>query len=93
MLPRRQRQFVYGQAGWMLGTIVTLTLLDALTLERFFVLSLVGFLIVVELTAPRYLTLPWRARLQWITAAGLVVFAVLAVRRLLLLVPPEALFS
>lgn len=75
----------------MLGTIVALTLLGALTYELFFVVSLIGFLIVVELTAPFNVTPRWRRRLRWIILLGLVVFGYIVVRRILAILPPGVL--
>jgi len=65
-----------------------LALLDALEYELFFVISLIGFLVVVELTAPLNLTPTWRARLKWLIAGGLLVFAYVVVRRILEILPP-----
>lgn len=88
--PRRQR-FVHGQAAWMLTALVVLAALGALSLELFFVVSLIGFLVVVELTAPFQVTPRWRSRLTWLILLGLVVFAVVVVRRILAILPPGVL--
>jgi membrane protein implicated in regulation of membrane protease activity len=87
MATRRRQRFVYGQTAWMLATIVGLAALDALSLELFFVVSLVGFLVVVELTAPFSVTPQWRSRLRWIILAGLAVFGYIVVRRVLAILP------
>lgn len=75
----------------MLTSVLALALLDALTLELFFVLSLIGFLVVTELTAPFAVTPRWRKRLKWIIALGLVVFSAIVVRRILEILPPGVL--
>mgnify|MGYP006993519837 CR=1 FL=1 len=72
----------------MLGTVLALALLDALSYELVFVVSLIGFLVVTELTAPFNVTPRWRARLKWLIAAGLVVFGYIVVRRILAILPP-----
>ena len=87
MATRRRQRFVHGQTAWMLATIVGLAALDALSLELFFVISLVGFLVVVELTAPFSVTPQWRSRLRWIILAGLAVFGYIVVRRVLTILP------
>jgi membrane protein implicated in regulation of membrane protease activity len=87
MATRRRQRFVHGQTAWMLATIVGLAALDALSLELFFVVSLVGFLVVVELTAPFSVTPQWRSRLRWIVLAGLAVFGYIVVRRVLAILP------
>jgi len=72
----------------MLGTIVLLAALGSISLELFFVVSLIGFLVVIELTAPVNVTPRWRARLKWLIALGLLVFAGIVVRRILEILPP-----
>jgi hypothetical protein len=91
MATRRRNQLVHGQLVWMLGSILALTLLGALTYELFFVVSLIGFLIVVELTAPFNVTPAWRRRLRWIILVGLVVFSYIVIRRILAILPPGVL--
>lgn len=91
MATHRRRRFVHAQTAWMLTSLVALAALDALSLELFFVLSLIGFLVVVELTAPLNVTPAWRARLRWIVAAGLLVFGYVVVRRILRILPEGVL--
>ena len=91
METRRRRRFVHAQLAWMLATVAVLATLESLTLELFFVLSLIGFLVVVELTAPAAVSPRWRRRLPWLIGAGLVVFAYVVVRRILEILPPEVL--
>lgn len=88
MPTRRRQQFVYGQAAWMLAVLVLLAVLGGLSLELFFVLSLVGLLVVIELTAPFAVTPTWRARLKWLIALGLLGFVAIVVRRILGILPP-----
>lgn len=87
MATRRQRQFINAQVGWMLATVVVLAVVGSLSLELFFVLSLIGFLVVVELTAPIAVTPRWRRRIPWLIAIGLVVFGYVVVRRILEILP------
>jgi len=87
MVTRRRQQFVHGQALWMLGTLLVLAALGSLTLDLFFVVSLIGFLVVVELTAPLNVTPEWRRRLKWLILAGLLGFAYFVVRRIVEILP------
>lgn len=80
-----------GQTAWILTSVLALTLLEAFSYELFFVLSLIGFLVVVELTAPFRVTPQWRARLKWLIAVGLAVFGYIVVRRILAILPPGVL--
>lgn len=83
----RRLRFVHAIVAWMTGSILLLALLDALDLELFFVLSLIGLLIVVELTAPFNVTPKWRKRLWVVIAIGLAGFAVIVVRRIIEILP------
>ncbi len=84
-------RFVHAQLAWMVATIVVLTLLGALSYELVFVCSLIGLLLVTELTAPIAVTPAWRRRLLVLIALGLVGFAIVVVRRVLAILPPEVL--
>lgn len=88
MATAQRRRFIHANVAWMLGVVLVLALLEALTLELFFVCSLIGFLVVVELTAPFAVTPRWRARLKWLIALGLLVFAYVVVKRILAILPP-----
>jgi hypothetical protein len=72
----------------MLASLLALAALGSLSLELFFVLSLIGLLVIVELTAPFNVTPRWRRRLKWFIALGLVVFGIIVVRRILSILPP-----
>lgn len=91
MVTRRQRQFIHGQVAWMLATVLGLALLEALSLELFFVVSLIGFLVVTELTAPFAVQPHWRRRLKWFIILGLVGFTYIVVKRILAILPPGVL--
>ena len=83
MTTHRRQRFVHAQLSWMIACVLALALLDALSLELFFVLSLIGFLIVTELTAPLNVSPAWRRRLRWMILAGLIGFAIIVIRRIL----------
>ena len=87
----RRRRFVHAHVAWMLAAALVLVLFDSLTYELFFVVSFVGFLVVVELTAPFRVTPEWRRRLKWVVLLGLVTFAYIVVRRVLGILPPGVL--
>jgi hypothetical protein len=87
MSTSRRARFVHAHLAWMLAAVLVLVLLDALSLELVFVVSLIGLLVVVELTAPFNVTPQWRARLKWLIALGLAVFGYIVVRRILAILP------
>jgi len=71
----------------MLVALVVLAVLGALSLELYFLVSLVGFLVVVELTSPVNVTPQWRSRLKWIVLLGLLLFGYVVVQRILRILP------
>lgn len=73
----------------MVGTILALAVIDALTVRLFLVSSLVGFLALVELTAPFDVTPRWRARLRWVVLLALVGFALSVAWRFVTFLPSE----
>lgn len=87
----KRRRFVHAHIAWMLGSALVLVLLDALTYELFFVVSLVGFLIVVEVTAPIRVTPGWRRRLRWVIVAGFLGFSYLIFQQMLEILPSGVL--
>lgn len=84
---RRAQRFVYGQTAWMLATVLALSVLGALTMEVFFIGSLLGFLVLTELTAPFNVRPEWRARLKWLILLGMVAFGYFMVQRVLEFLP------
>jgi hypothetical protein len=88
MATRRRLQFVYAQTVWMLGTVLALSVLGVLEIERFFVATLVGFLVLFELTAPASVEPRWRARLKWFGVLGMVGFGYVVIDRVLEFLPP-----
>ncbi|WP_049941205.1 hypothetical protein [Halorhabdus utahensis] len=87
MTTRRRQQYVVGVLAWALSALLVLVVLQSLSYELYFVLTLIGVLVVTELTAPFNLTPRWRSRLKWVILAGLVVFAYVVVRRILSILP------
>lgn len=88
MSTRRRSRFIHGHLAWMLASLFALTLLGAYTHELYFVLSLIGFLVIIELTAPFNVTPRWRRRLRYLIILGLAVFGYIVIRRILEILPP-----
>lgn len=87
MATARRQRFVHATIAWLLAAALVLVLLESLSYELFFVVALIGFLVVTELTAPFEVTPRWRARLKWLIAIGLVVFGYVVIRRILAILP------
>lgn len=84
----RRARFVRANVAWLSASLLVLILLDAFSYELFFVISLIGFLVVTELTAPFSITPAWRKRLRWLILLGLIVFAYIVIKRILAILPP-----
>ena len=73
MFTKSQRLLVIFSA-WILLVITLLVLFQSLSFEYFFVLCLIGFLVLVELSGP-FITKPlWRSRVNLIIAIGVIIF-------------------
>ena len=88
MTTKRRLRFVAGTLAWSLGTLFVLVLTGWLTYELFFVVSLIGLLVVVELTSPLHIRPRWRRRLRWVIAVGVAGFLVILARRTIAVLPP-----
>lgn len=88
MATRSRQRFVRGQIAIMVAAILLLSAFNTLSLELFFIVSLVGFLTLIEFTASVNVTPHWRRRLKWFILLGVLGFAVIIGRRLLEVVPP-----
>lgn len=82
MATRRRSRFITAQLAVMLASVLVLVVLDAFSLELFFVLSLIGLLVTTELTAPFTTTPAWRRRLRWVILLGLLGFGYIVARRI-----------
>lgn len=91
MATRLRMRFVWGVLAWMVATVLVFSVLDAFSYGLFFTISLIGLLIVTELTAPLCVTPRWRTHLLWFIVLGFVGFAAIISRRVYEILPPELL--
>lgn len=89
MATMKRQRFIHANLACLLSGALVLALLDSLTYELFFMVSLVGFLIVIELTAPSSITPAWRRRLKWLVVIGLFGFIYFVTQRILTILSPE----
>ncbi len=68
---------------WLLLVIFFMILAGDISLEIFFVLSLIGLLVIVELIAPSFVRPPYLRYLRYLIAAGVVVFAVIVAQKVM----------
>ena len=82
MLTKNQK-LVYIFGIWIVAVLSLLVLFKSLSLEYFFVLCLIGFLIIVELSGPFIVRPRWRARVNVVIAIGVLIFAIIVVNKVL----------
>jgi len=80
MLTRQQR-FIYILSAWMFTVIILMSLTRTYDLTLFFILMLIGFLVVVELTSPYRISPRWVRRLGWVVAVGVIIFMAIVVKK------------
>jgi len=68
--------------AWMLVTVLILSALDVFSYELFFVLSVLGLVVVIDLTRPIIVRPRWWSRLRVILVLGLIGFVLVTGRHL-----------
>jgi hypothetical protein len=68
---------------WLLLVIFFMILARNLSLEIFFVLWLIGLLVIVELIRPSFVKPSYLRYLAYLVAAGILVFAVIVVKKVM----------
>ncbi len=74
---------VYWQMAWMIGTVLTLVAFGRHSYELFFLLTVLGLLVIADLTAPSVVQPQWRSRLRTLIVLGLIGFTIVVLHRLL----------
>ena len=73
---------------WLTVVAVFMLLLQRFDLEIFFVLSLIGILVIVELMQYRYVRPGYQRPLHILIMAGIVVFGLIVVKKILEILAP-----
>jgi hypothetical protein len=68
---------------WLLLVLFFMILARNLSLEIFFVLWLIGLLVIVELISPAFVRPPHLRTVRYIIAAGMVVFGVIVAEKVM----------
>lgn len=68
--------FLFG--GWIVLVLAGLALLGSLEIVNFFILCLIGFLIIFDLSGPYTVRPKWKARVKNLTVLGILIFAAIA---------------
>jgi hypothetical protein len=82
MLTKSQR-LVYIFGAWALIVLVLMALLRSLNYEYFFILALIGFIIIVLLSGPFTVKPAWRSRVNIVIILGALVFCAIVVKETL----------
>ncbi len=72
---------MYLLSAWMFVVLTLMTLTQAFDITLFFILILIGFLVLVELMSPYHVSPRWLRRLSWVVAAGVIVFMLIVAKR------------
>jgi hypothetical protein len=92
ILMRKEQIAVIAFSVWLI--LITFFMLLAHTFEIgiFFVLSFIGFLIIVELIKPKYIRPGYLRYIQYILAAGIVIFGVIVALKVMQILGLEIVF-
>jgi hypothetical protein len=82
MLAKSQR-LVIALSIWIFTVLALLIIFRSLSFEFFFILCLIGFLIIIELSGPFLVKPKWRSRVNIIVVLGVIVFAVIVFARVM----------
>lgn len=82
LLTKSQRIVVIFGA-WAFLALAVLAVFGSLSFEYFFVLCLIGFLVIVELSGPFASRPRWRSRVNAVILLGVVVFTLIVVKKVL----------
>jgi hypothetical protein len=89
---RKQHIAIIALAVWLALIAVFMILAQSFNVEIFFVLSLIGFLIIIELIAPKYFQPGYMRYIRYILAAGIVIFGVIVVQKVIDILGYEIVF-
>lgn len=82
MLSRQKRRVIWGQSVWMLLALIFVLVIDRSSLEFFFIISLIGFLLLVDISSPVFVRPTWRKRLLRIAVLGILIVSVMITIRI-----------
>jgi hypothetical protein len=92
-IPMRKEQIaIITFTGWLTVITVFMLVAQSVNLEIFFILSFIGFLIIMELITPKYIRPGYLRYFQFIRAGGIVVFGVLIALKIMEIYELEIVF-
>jgi len=80
---RKEQIAIITLAVWLIVISVFMLLAQSVDFEIFFVLALIGFLIIVELIAPIYIQPGYMRYIRYLLAAAIVIFGVIVAQKVM----------
>ncbi len=80
---RKQQITIIAFAAWLTIVSACLILARWVDLEVFFVLCLMGFLVIVQLIQPSFIQPGYLRYIKYLIAAGIVVFGIIVIKRVM----------
>jgi hypothetical protein len=82
-LPTKAQQIVMTFGGWAVFVLATLLVFDVLSIELYFMLCLIGFLVIAHISGPFISRPQWRSRVNLVIAVGILAFALIILAKVL----------
>ena len=79
----RAQRIVVTFGGWAVFVLATLLVLGLLSLDFYFMLCLLGFLVIAHMSGPFISRPPWRSRVNLVIVAGIVAFVLIVAGKVL----------
>jgi hypothetical protein len=81
ILMRKEQIAIIALAAWLTSISILMLLAKSVNLEIFFVLSLIGFFIILEIITPKYIRLGYIRNIHIIITVGIVIFGVIVAQK------------
>ena len=79
----KAQRIVVMTGGWAVFVLATLLVLNLLSLELYFMLCLIGFLVIAQMSGPFVSRPLWRSRVNLVIVAGIVAFGLIVAGKVL----------
>ena len=80
---RKQQTAIIAFAAWVTVVSAILILARWVDLEVFFILCLIGFLVIVQIIQPGYIQPGYLRYIKYLIAAGIILFGIIVIKRVL----------
>lgn len=78
---RRIERFIIMVAAWIFVSLTLLETFDAIDLKLFFILVLLGFLVLTEVVAAPLADQTWKRRIHFLITIGFIIFIYIVVEK------------